>query len=113
MLKDIKKIYYVTDIDNYFSNDDRTSMNKRWCLFKIFNFEEINFKKNSIKFETLFFSENLEDVVHHNPDIGKREKEKLSIAFGYKSLKDREYFIKIFKNEDLKIILLLIFFPTS
>lgn len=102
-LKDIQKIYYATDTDNCFFNQKDSSINKRNCLSKMFNFKmiEVNTTKN-IEFEVIFFSQNLEDVLCSKKDATDDEKERISIEFGMKTLKDRDLFIKTFTEENLK-----------
>lgn len=103
-LKDIEKVYYITDTDNCFFNEKDSSINKKNCLSKMFNFNkiEINSTKD-IEFKVIFFAQNLEDVLCSKKDATDEEKERISIEFGIKTLKDRELFIKTFTEETLKV----------
>lgn len=102
-MRDIEKIYYVTDTDNCFIEIGDTPTNKKNCLLKMFNFHSIELSsEKKIKFEVIFFAKNLEDVMYSNENATNEEKEKLSIEFGIESLKNREKFISTFKNSDLK-----------
>lgn len=100
---DIIKIYYVTDTDNCFMNKESHSENKNKCLSKMFNFEYIELTKTrKIGFEILFFSKDLEEIIHGNSVKTDEEKKKISNNFSEKSLKDRNYFINVFKTQSIK-----------
>ena len=103
-LNDIEKVYYVTDTDDCFMDENNNSINKRKCLMKMFNFEslEMNLKKN-IKFEVIFFAENLEDVICSKKSATDEEKKRISIEFGKKSMKESDFFRNVFINQNLKI----------
>ncbi|MGL4946674.1 MAG: hypothetical protein ACRCZ0_01675 [Cetobacterium sp.] len=103
-LKDIEKVYYITDTDNCFFNQSDSSINKKNCLYKMFNFNKIEMNSTKdIEFKVIFFAQNLEDVLCSKKDATDEEKEKISIEFGINCLKDRELFIKTFTEESLKI----------
>lgn len=103
-MTDIKKVYYVTDIDGCFANHAPHSVNKRECLIKMFGFSELKMNKTkSMEFDIIFFSQNLEDVICSNPNATTEEKVQISTNFGLESLKDRESYISAFSIEGLKI----------
>ncbi len=97
-VNDIKKVYYMTDTDNCFLKEEVHSINKKECLRKMFNFEEIELSKNKkTEFETIFFAHNLEHVIDKNSNkLSDKEKEKIASDFAVESLLNREYFIKAF-----------------
>ena len=105
-LRDIIKVYYVTDIDYCFHEELSHHKNKSECLNKIFNFNTISLiGENEIPFETIFFSKNLEHVTYgEEKEFNNLEKEKMAMDFFEKSLLDDDFFIKVFKNDSsLKI----------
>ena len=105
-LRDIIKVYYVTDIDYCFHEELSHHKNKSECLNKIFNFNTISLiGENEIPFETIFFSKNLEHVTYgEEREFNNLEKEKMAMDFFEKSLLDDDFFIKVFKNDSsLKI----------
>jgi len=104
-LKDINKIYYITDTDNCFLDNKIHSQNKSACLKKIFNFNEVEMKLNKkIDFDVIFFAKNLENVTDSNPEVlTDKQKEEIAIKFSERSLKENNYFIKTFKDPGLKI----------
>lgn len=97
-INDIRKIYYMTDTDNCFLKTEIHSVNKKECLNKMFNFEEIELSKNKkVEFEIIFFSHNLEHVIDNNFNkLTDKEKEQIASDFAVESLNNRDYFIKTF-----------------
>ena len=97
-INDIRKIYYMTDTDNCFLKTEAHSVNKKECLNKMFNFEEIELSKNKkVEFEVIFFAHNLEHVIDENSNkLTDEEKEEIASDFAVESLNDRNYFIKTF-----------------
>ena len=97
-INDIRKIYYMTDTDNCFLKTEAHSVNKKECLNKMFNFEEIELSKNKkVEFEVIFFAHNLEHVIDENSNkLTDEEKEQIASDFAVESLNDRNYFIKTF-----------------
>ena len=97
-INDIKKVYYMTDTDNCFLKEEVHSINKKECLRRMFNFEEIELSKNKkTEFETIFFAHNLEHVIDKNSNkLTDKEKEQIASDFAVESLLNRDYFIKTF-----------------
>ena len=104
-LKDINKIYYITDTDNCFLDNKIHSQNKSACLKKIFNFNELEMKlSKKIDFDVIFFAKNLENVTDNNPEVlTDKQKEEIAIKFSVRSLKESDYFINTFRDPGLKI----------
>lgn len=103
-MTDIKKVYYVTDMDECFVGSATHSINKKECLIKMFGFSELKMNKTkSIEFDIIFFSQNLEDVICSNPNATREEKIQISTNFGLESLKNRETYIRAFNVEGLKV----------
>lgn len=105
-LSDIIKVYYVTDIDYCFHEEQSHHKNKSKCLTKIFNFNTISLiGENKIPFETIFFSKNLEHVTYgEEKEFSNLEKEKMAIEFSEKALADDTFFTEVFKSDNnLKI----------
>ena len=103
-LKDILKVYYVTDTDYCFFGNEDYNINKTACLNKIFNFNDIELIKNrKISFETIYFSKNLEHVIVNDiRNFTNEEKEKIAIEFSEKSLVENGFFVNSFYLEDIK-----------
>lgn len=103
-LRDINKIYYITDTDNCFLNNSVHSQNKSACLKKMFNFNEIEMTSNKkIDFDVIFFAKNLENVIDNNPgSLTDEQKEKIATDFSIRSLKENNYFVNTFKDPGLK-----------
>lgn len=101
--KDIKRVYYLTDTDNCFFQDKAHSINKKECLNKMFNFNEIEVSQSILaKFDVIFFSYNLEHVlVSENEYFTDEEKEDIAFEFATKSLEDSSHFYNTFYSDDL------------
>lgn len=103
-LKDITKIYYITDTDYCFTQDFTHSINKKKCLQTMFYFDVIELtKKVSIPFKMIFFAKHLEHIlINEAEEHSDKEKEKIAIEFGERSLLEEEFFVNTFKNENIK-----------
>lgn len=102
--KDICKIYYVTDTDYCFHSKLDGHKNKSKCLEKIFNFGSIELVKDKfVPFDTIYFSKHLEHIIANKiENLSKEEKQKLSLEFGEKSLTEKGFYEKTFKNPEIK-----------
>lgn len=100
--KDLKKIYYITDTDYCFFQEFEHSKNKSECLRKIFYFEKLKLKNNiEVKIETIFFSKHLEHVLKNiEENLSNEEKAKIAIEFSKESLKNRDFYINTFKDQE-------------
>ncbi len=77
-------VVYCTDIDNCFTSSSPHSKNKKQCLEVLFNEVSLSLPntKKEIEFRVLFFSKNLEHVLHNKlGNFDDKEKESFSNKF--------------------------------
>ena len=104
-IKDVIEVIYITDTDYCYLKKDKVSLNKKECLNKLFNFNEIEIRKNKIiEFKVIYFSKNLEHILKGSErDFSSEEKKRISLEFGKKAYEEENFFIETFNNENLKI----------
>lgn len=102
--KDIIAIYYITDTDYCFSQNTSSFLNKKECLMKMFNFDNLELIKDRIvPFKVIFLSKHLEHIINGTEEnLSALEKEKIAVNFGDRSRKEDNFYENTFRNEDIK-----------
>lgn len=102
--KDIIAVHYVTDTDYCFSQNTDSSVNKKECLLKMFNFDNLELIKDSlIPFKVIFLSKHLEHIINDTEEnLSALEKEKIAVDFGDRSRKENNFYESTFRNKSVK-----------
>ncbi|MGL5124814.1 MAG: hypothetical protein ACRC0Y_07795 [Fusobacteriaceae bacterium] len=105
-LKDIYKIYYVTDTDDCFQYPEMLDkVNKSRCMKSIFGFDKLTLAPSvERRIELIFFARDLEHVTIHNEiELTGEEKNKLALQFSEDVFINEGLFEYTFIKNELKI----------